>query len=66
MENVLRMAFWSPTGVVEALLVDDHASAWARRLNAEPRYGGALHFDAIELKAGTGLVRDARSEEAHV
>ena len=58
-ENTSDIASWSPTGVVEALLVDDHASACARRLNAEPRYGGALHFDAIELKAGTGLVRDA-------
>ena len=50
---------WSPTGVIEALVVDDHAKSWAKRLNAEPRYGGAFHFDAIELKAGSGLVREA-------
>ena len=50
---------WSATGVVEALVVDDHAIARARSLNAEPRYGGALHFDAVELKAGPGLVREA-------
>ena len=50
---------WSPTGVVEALVVDDHAVARARSLNAEPKYGGAFHFDAIELKAGAGLVREA-------
>ena len=50
---------WSATGVVEALVVDDHAVARARALNAEPKYGGAFHFDAIELKAGVGLVRDA-------
>ena len=40
-------------------MVDDHARAWARRLNAESRYGGAVYFDAIELKAGAGLVRNA-------
>jgi len=50
---------WSPTGVVEVLVVDDHARVWARRLNAEPRYGGAFHFDAVELKARAGLVREA-------
>lgn len=50
---------WSPTGVVEALVVDDHAVARARSLNAEPKYGGAFHFDAIELKAGAGLLREA-------
>ena len=54
-----NIASWSPTGVVEALVVDDHAAARARSLNAEPRYGGAFHFDAIELKAGAGLVREA-------
>ncbi len=53
------ISFWSPTGVVEALVVDDHAVARARSLNAEPKYGGAFHFDAIELKAGAGLVREA-------
>ncbi len=50
---------WSPTGEVEALVVDDHAAEWAATLNAEPRYGGALHFDAVELKAGADLVRKA-------
>ena len=50
---------WSPTGVVEALVVDDHAIARARSLNAEPKYGGAFHFDAVELKAGADLVRKA-------
>ena len=59
MQEKCDIASWSPTGVVEALVVDDHASAWARRLNAEPRYCGALHFDAIKLKAGAGLVREA-------
>ena len=39
--------------------MDDHAIARARSLNAEPEYGGAFHFDAIELKAGAGLVREA-------
>lgn len=59
MNNANDIASWSPTGVVEALVVDDHAVARARSLNAEPRYGGAFHFDAIELKAGAGLVREA-------
>ena len=59
MKSCCDITSWSPTGVVEALVVDDHASAWARRLNAEPKYGGAFHFDAIELKAGAGLVREA-------
>ena len=40
-------------------MVDDHAIARARALNAEPKYGGVFHFDAIELKAGAGLVREA-------
>ncbi len=53
------ITLWSPTGVVEALVVDDHAKSWAKRLDAEPRYGGVFHFDAVELKAGAGLVRDA-------
>ena len=55
----LDITSWSATGVVESLVVDDHARAWARRLNAEPRYGGAFHFDAVELKAGPGFVREA-------
>ena len=59
MNNANDIASWSPTGVVEALVVDDHAKAWARRLNAEPRYGGAFHFDTVELKAGRGFVREA-------
>ena len=59
MQNNNTTASWSPTGVVEALVVDDNARVWARRLNAEPKYGGAFHFDAIELKAGAGLVRNA-------
>ena len=59
MNNANDIASWSPTGVVEALVVDDHAVARARSLNAEPKYGGAFHFDAIELKAGAGLVREA-------
>jgi len=59
MKNCCDMASWSPTGVVEALVVDDHAVARARSLNAEPKYGGAFHFDAIELKAGAGFVREA-------
>ena len=59
MNNVYNITSWSPTGVVEALVVDDHARTWARRLNAEPKYGGAFHFDAVELKAGPGLVREA-------
>ena len=59
MERTRQMYCWSPTGVVEALVVDDHAVARARSLNAEPKYGGAFHFDAIELKAGAGLVREA-------
>ena len=59
MNNDNYMLSWSPTGVVEALVVDDHAVVRARSLNAEPKYGGAFHFDAIELKAGAGLVREA-------
>ena len=59
MNNANDIASWSPTGVVEALVVDDHAVARARSLNAEPKYGGAFHFDAIELKAGPSLVREA-------
>ena len=59
MQYSCTIGSWSPTGVVEALVVDDHAVARARSLNAEPRYGGAFHFDAVELKAGPGLVRDA-------
>ena len=59
MKRAFDITSWSPTGVVEALVVDDHARSWARRLNAEPRYGGAFHFDAVELKAGPGLVREA-------
>ena len=58
-ENTSNITSWSPTGVVEALVVDDHAVARARSLNAEPKYGGAFHFDAIELKAGPSLVREA-------
>lgn len=58
-ENTSNITSWSRTGVVEALVVDDHAVARARSLNAEPKYGGAFHFDAIELKAGTNLVREA-------
>lgn len=49
----------SPTGVVEALVVDDHANALAERLNGEKAYGGLFHFDAIELKAGPTLVDNA-------
>ena len=59
MNKANDIASLAPTGVVEALVVDDHARAWARRLNAEPRYGGAFHFDAVELKAGPGFVREA-------
>ena len=59
MQYSCTIGSWSPTGVVEALVVDDHAVARARSLNAEPKYGGAFHFDAIELKAGAGLVREA-------
>lgn len=59
MKSICDIVSWSPTGVVEALVVDDHAKSWAKRLNAEPRYGGVFHFDAIELKAGAGLVREA-------
>ena len=54
-----QIGSWAVTGVVEALVVDDHARAWAKRLNAEPGYGGAFHFDAVELKAGPELVREA-------
>ena len=59
MQQISEIASWSATGVVEALVVDDHAVARARSLNAEPKYGGAFHFDAIELKAGPSLVREA-------
>ena len=59
MQYSCTIGSWSPTGVVEALVVDDHAAARARSLNAEPKYGGAFHFDAIELKAGADLVREA-------
>ena len=59
MKRAINIASWSVTGVVEALVVDDHAVARARMLNSEPKYGGAFHFDAIELKAGAGLVREA-------
>ena len=59
MQYSCTIGSWSPTGVVEALVVDDHAVARARLLNAEPKYGGAFHFDASELKAGAGLVREA-------
>ena len=59
MQKRCEIGFWSPVGVVEALVVDDHAVARARALNAEPKYGGAFHFDAIELKAGSGLAREA-------
>ena len=55
-DMALGITSWSPAGVVEALLVDDHAVEWAGALNAEPQHGGALHFDAVELKAGSELV----------
>lgn len=42
MNNVIDIASWSPMDVVEALVVDDHANARARSLNAEPKYGGAF------------------------
>lgn len=59
MQYSCAIGSWSPTGVVEALVVDDHAVARARSLNSEPKYGGVFHFDAIELKTGPGLVREA-------
>lgn len=58
-KGVCTMASWSPTGVVDALVVDGHAIDRVRSLNAEPKYGGAFHFDVIELKVGPGLVREA-------
>ena len=38
---------WSPTGVVEALVVDDHAVARARSLNMSR--GTAEHFILMRL-----------------
>lgn len=47
MQNNNTTAAWTPTGVVEALVVDDHDMVWARRLDVGPKYSGA----AANLKA---------------
>lgn len=47
MQNNNTTAAWTPAGVVEALVVDDHDMVWARRLDVGPKYSGA----AANLKA---------------
>ena len=59
MNDSCNMSSWSPTGVVEALVVDDHAIELAGNLNANSHYAGAFHFDAIELKAGAKFLENA-------
>ena len=59
MKSQFDISSWSPTGVVEALVVDDHAKELAKKLNSNPRYGNSFHFDAIELKAGGKILENA-------
>lgn len=47
MKSICKITPWAHAGVVEALLVNNHAIFRARSLNAQPKYGGAFHFDGL-------------------
>jgi len=41
---------------LDVLVIDDKARATVAGLNANPRVNGGLHFDALELKPGAGII----------
>ena len=52
----LALCRFSPVGKLDVLVIDDKARRVAAELNANPQVNGVLHFDALELKPGKGIV----------